>query len=410
MNDETQRNSDNKQELVAETTSEGTNADAAVESDPVETEPEEKTESKEKSHKDKVKKNKPEKSRRFPFFSLFNFILILVLAGGVGWAGKNFLQEGKQKDARIDSLLNQLTAQQQTISGLESAIEAGKRSVQQQSAKADNRFKSLEQVQKAQNKRLLSMSTTSREDWLLAEAEYLLKLANQRVLIEKAPAGADALLVEADNILAGLEDPDLFSLREAIAKDLAAIRLTKKVDVEGIFLKISALAGSVDKLPTRPESSLNSSQSEESMLETDIQEESKTGFDKIEHGFQAFLNTFKSFIRITDHSQEPIPILVPEINQYARQNLVLMLEKSQLALLREQQEIYEGSLEQANNWIAQYFPHSEEAKLFTEQLGQLKEKNIKVDLPDITGSLELLHSYIEELHDLKGVQKPKDEK
>ena len=33
------------------------------------------------------------------------------------------------------------------------------------------------------NKRLLSLSSTSREDWLLAEAEYLLRLANQRLLM-----------------------------------------------------------------------------------------------------------------------------------------------------------------------------------------------------------------------------------
>ena len=80
-----------------------------------------------------------------------------------------------------------------------------------------------------QQQRLLNMSTTNREDWLMAEAEYLLRLANQRVLIERSATSAVGLLESADAIMeqvaAGLGDPELFAIRRAIAQDLAALRL-----------------------------------------------------------------------------------------------------------------------------------------------------------------------------------------
>jgi uroporphyrin-3 C-methyltransferase len=41
---------------------------------------------------------------------------------------------------------------------------------------------------------------TTSQDWLLAEVEYLLRMANQRVLMERDPAGALGLIEAADSI------------------------------------------------------------------------------------------------------------------------------------------------------------------------------------------------------------------
>src|SRR5690606_21247593 len=123
-------------------------------------------------------------------------------------------------------------------------------------AAASNRLLVAEQRIEAQHKRLQGLSSTSREDWLLAEAEYLLRLANQRVLIEHSPSSADGLLTQADEILKNLDDPDLFSLRQAIAKDLASLRLIKEVDHEGLYFSIKALTEQIELLslhPTRQE-------------------------------------------------------------------------------------------------------------------------------------------------------------
>ena len=347
--------------------------------------------------------------KRFPFFLVFNFLLTLLLFAVGGWFYVNFEEKHRELISELNQLHENLASQSISFNGLASKqnAQAGNLSqLSQKDAAIDRRIQGIEQVQTAQNKRLLSISTTSREDWLLAEAEYLLKLANQRVLIEKSATGADALLTEADNILLGLEDPDLFPLRQAIANDLAALRLTKKIDIEGIYLALSALSLSVDELPAKPSRDDIHSQSLEITAENQETPENNW-LSTIKTSIAQFQNTVKEYIRITNHAEKPTPILVPELNQYARLNLRLLIEKSQLALLREQQKIYEESITHAMVWLRQYFPDTHEVKAFEEQLERLQDRQVVTQLPDISGSLELIHSYIEKLHNLQGVSRSK---
>src|SRR5690606_37845313 len=70
-----------------------------------------------------------------------------------------------------------------------------------------------------QAQRLRALSETTREDWLLAEAEYLLRLASQRILTERQTSNAITLMETADGILRDLDDSDLFAVRKALAAD-----------------------------------------------------------------------------------------------------------------------------------------------------------------------------------------------
>ena len=271
----------------------------------------------------------------------------------------------------------------------------------------EQRLKIAEDRLQAQNKRLLSLSTTTREDWLLAEAEYLLKLANQRVLIEKNIDGADALLTEADIILRDLDDPDLFPLRKAIHDDLAELRLTVKIDQQGIYLSLASLSSQIESLPILPMTKTLPIVNQPEERSFPINDTSLSLTQKIKASFSHVLDSLKDYIRITDRTENPILILTPESALYLQQNLRLMIERAQLALMREQHVIYQSSLEQAETWIQKYFPDSEKRALFLKQLNIEKNKEISRIFPDITDSLELLHSYIEQLHQLNGVGKPK---
>ena len=381
----------------------------------------------------KIAKSAPSKpitlKTRIPFFGIINLVLILAITGSAVWYFLQYQEKNAAQLAKIASLETALNAHQQRLLNVEQNGPRHAQSVKSLDQKVEKRFRDIESVQLAQNKRLLSMSTTSREDWLLAEAEYLLKLANQRVLIEKSATGADALLVEADDILKGLDDPDLFPLRRAIANDLAALRLTKAVDVEGIYLALAALANTVDQLPIKPsredfgridhvtntdDSAVdhNGVDAQDTKIATELAKSDGQGtfYAPLLVSLNRLMANIKQYVNLRDHAQAPIPVLVPEIHQYVRQNLRLIIEKAQLALLREQQDIYRESLTQAKEWIEQYYPESDKSRNFIVQLEQLQTKQIQSNLPNITGSLELLHSYIEQLHDLKGVKAVNAEK
>ena len=252
-------------------------------------------------------------------------------------------------------------------------------------------LRQLEQGAKAFNRRLLAMSTTSRDDWQLAEAEYLLKLANQRVLIERKPDTAIGLLEEADAILRDLANFDLLPLRKAIKDDLLALKLSEKVDREGIYLELSTLAERVESLPLVP-------QHYQASIEETMDDGKPAGKEK--SIMSSFIESFSNYVRVIDHSDKPEAILPPDETAYLHMNLRFMLERAQIALLREQQAIYEKNLSQAIFWIKSYFSTSPKAKAYERSLVALKEKNISINLPDISHSLELLHDYIDTLHQL----------
>lgn len=354
---------------------------------------------------------RPKKRGSIPWLAVISLLLVLGLAAavaGLAWYGYQlYLQNDSTKSGQVAELQRQLAEQAQVLAQLRQAQANAGRDSQQEVRAMGERLTAAEQRLMAQNKRLLAMSTVTREDWLLAEAEYLLKLANQRILIERSAKGAEALLTEADAILRDLDDPDLFSLRKAVNSDLAALRLIQTIDREGIYLQINGLIDQVQRLPVRPEREQVVGRSQQPVAEKlDQKLTTDSWWAALKHNIYAFGQSLRSYININTNAEKPTPLLAPESAQYLQQNVRLMLERAQLALLREQQAIYQNSLQQAENYLADFYPDSAPVDNFRGQLMQLAAKDIVVELPDITGSLELLHSYIEDLHNLKGAAKP----
>ena len=95
----------------------------------------------------------------------------------------------------------------------------------------------------SQAERILQLGTASRGDWLLSEAAYLIRLANQRLQVERSIENPLAILENVDNIFVQLNDPELIPVRRALAEDIAALRMTSKIDREGIFLEVEAISG-----------------------------------------------------------------------------------------------------------------------------------------------------------------------
>src|SRR5690625_7395018 len=65
-----------------------------------------------------------------------------------------------------------------------------------------------------------------------------------------------------------------------------------------------------------------------------------------------------------------------------RQNLQLMIEQAQLALLREQPDIYRPNLERAGRWLEEYYGRNARTEPIYEELRQLASHAIRSELPD----------------------------
>lgn len=187
-----------------------------------------------------VKKHKRAKSGHA--FPLFNLALSVAIIGAVGFVGYKGWQQ-------VESQKSQIQSQQQQLQQILNAQSQVSTDVQKQ----------LQQNTLVQNKELTILKETiaaflkqnqhSRRDWLIAEAEYLIKLANHRLVLAHDVATGIQALQAADDRLLEVGSPRFIPLRRALAIDIQKLNAVPKFDIVGISLKLNALQQQVEALP-----------------------------------------------------------------------------------------------------------------------------------------------------------------
>jgi uroporphyrin-3 C-methyltransferase len=243
---------------------------------------------------------------------------------------------------------------------------------------------------------------TSGEDWLLAEVEYLIRFANQRVLMEKDAKGAASLLSSADEIVEQASGIAAYKLRESLALDIANLNGVANLDIDGLFVSLSAMSAQVPKLPRKK---LMRKATEEFAAEmVDPQSYSQQFISLIS-------NLGSRLANLVDYRRVGIaitPILPPKEEYYLRQNLILKLEMAQLALLRGDGTVYRTSLAEAKRWIELHFVAEDPITVsLTSSLNAAYEVEVDRVLPNISASLRAVRELLNTFHqqDARGAVK-----
>lgn len=257
--------------------------------------------------------------------------------------------------------------------------------------------KQINQRLDSHTERLRALAGTSRNDWLLAEARYLLRLASQRLLVENSTVGAQALLHSADNILLSIDDPELMPVRSAIASEMIALKLAKAIDRPGIYLQLSALKDEIQALPLIPYRPKSESTSVEVLLADD---EPNQWYSPMISSINAVIVELKGFVQIRQHDQAPDLLISEQQQLQIINNLMLMLEQAQYSLLHEEELIYQASLEKAKKWWKSYYSHYSEYEVINHEINKLLNKEITQTIPTINRSTKLLTDYIDRFHKL----------
>jgi len=225
-----------------------------------------------------------------------------------------------------------------------------------------------------------SIGTTS-EDWLLAEAEYLIRLANQHVKMEQDAAGALTLLIAADEIIQDAQGIVAYDLRKNLAEDMAALKSVGQLDTDGVFVQLGALVNQVSKLEQK--------KLKFETLTKDIHEAEGEMDGETLAFFRAIGAKLVSLVDYRRDGELVTPILPPQEDYYLRQNLVMKLQHAQLALLRQNQQIFDSSLSDSIAWVNQYFDlqHNVSIAMLTT-LDSLQNVQVEVPMPEISGSLK----------------------
>jgi uroporphyrin-3 C-methyltransferase len=230
-------------------------------------------------------------------------------------------------------------------------------------------------------RQMLEAGPPSEREWKIAEVEYLLRIANHRVKMEQDVGGALELVRAADAVLESLDDFSMHEVRAELAREINALKTVPGLDVTGIYVRIDALGDQIARLQVRMPFELAPDAEGEALA------------DEPERSvWAAIAERLLGLVRIRVGDALPRrPQLSGEEVQYLEQLLLLQLEQAKIGLLRKDQTLYTGSLKSAAMWVKEYFDGDDPVSvLVLEELAALQEIELVADLPDISGSLNLL--------------------
>jgi uroporphyrin-3 C-methyltransferase len=331
--------------------------------------------------------NKPRRGLAAGMLLLGFFVVGLMAAGYLGWRWLN-QQLPRLAETQAQQALMLTTLGRQLEEERDARLRLG--------AELERAIGEFGLQLNAQSKRLEDLSTTSRDDWLLAEAEYLLRLANQRLLTERQSKGALVLMTAVDDIVGGIDDTRLFPVRQVLSEEITALRLTGGVDREGLYLRLAALAEVVMQLQPTEFADLQVAAG----LEANEQESADLPwYRQLAVNALAAIRRFGAeHFRVKTLDKPLEPLLSPDQDAYLQHNIRLGIEQAQLSLLREEQEIYTAGLDKAETWLRTYFSMNADAEVVANQLALLKTESVVQKLPDISRSLAALRDYINLRH------------
>lgn len=322
------------------------------------------------------------------FLPLLALLVALAALGASGWlwwqdyqtdtAASEWQQDFSADLRSLDTGQRQLAAQLQALQGLEREATA-------QRAALQAGYDALNSIVKEQTEQLATLQRSDRNDWVLAEADYLMKLAHQRLLMGGDTGAATELLASADGLLQELDDGALFAVREQLAQDRAALQSVGTVDLEGIYLRLDALARRAEQLPLLPALDIPEP--------ADSETAAQGWGQRLQAGFSAAWERLKDYIRIRRSDVPVKPLLAPDQEAALRQHLRLNFEQAQLALLAGKPALYRDSLGKAQEWIRRYLSHAPDAAALLDDIDAIAQRQVTVELPDISGSRQALKQY-----------------
>jgi uroporphyrin-3 C-methyltransferase len=320
--------------------------------------------------------------------NVLGLLALLVALGALVLAGWIYQQDqllaAREKNASADfkSEVRSLGASQDEFKAL---VGAQREALSQLRSDVSTRLDALAMRSQNLEVTVQSLATVDRQDWLLAEVEYLLRLANQRAQLSHDARSAAQLLGSADEILRDLDEPALLAVRAELAREIASLQNSAERDIEGSYLALQALASEVEKLRIYKAPSY---------VPVPVQIEESPLQQRLQDGLTAAWGKLRSYIRI-DHHQEKFRVqLAPEQEALLRASLQLMFEQAQLALLANQPVLYERALEKAAAWLNRYYQLDEQRDALLVQINTLAEIQVNTELADISGSLRGLKEYL----------------
>lgn len=315
--------------------------------------------------------------------------LLVGLAGlGVGaWSAWQLHQQQGLAEQQLERLREIGAATETRLQGSEDSVAkklAGLPSADQLATQRDL-LVSLQGEQQRLAQSLSGLLGKSREDWRLAEAEHLLRLAMLRLSALQDVDSAIALVQGADDILRAQNDPQAFAARGELIKVLEALRSLPQLDRSGLFLQLAALRGQAAQLQTLTPEYL-------------VPAEAPAGANNASDAsrWEELWEQVSRYVRIDLHADQDVrPQLAGQSLAQVRLTLALALEQAQWGALNGEPEVYRQALAAAGDVLDTYFDRDNQTvQALRQRIGELAEQPVVAQLPKLDNALDVLQAYL----------------
>jgi len=341
-------------------------------------------------------------------------VVALLSVVGVVIAAFQYTRQAADDLAAINARLTQSVQAQQAMESQLAAAEAAAREQvarfteqqalveeqQQTLAEARERFDRQEQLLDSERLKMQQREAELRASvadvhrrvgasgtqWLVAEAEYLMRVANQRLALARDTETTRSALELADQRLRDTKDPGWNPVRDQLAREIAALDAAKVPDAAGLSARLHALAEQVPQMRLANATLGGTERTPHGVEEATPRQERNwdTLLDDLWAGF-------KETVRIRRNDKPVAAMLAPEQQYFLYENLRLHLESARLAVVRADRELYRDSLNTVASWINSYFDTTDPLNRATKKsVNELLSIDVRPPLPEISQSLRSL--------------------
>ena len=285
------------------------------------------------------------------FVVIILFLIVLGMAGAGYWYYMQQQSASKDSESALQTTTSQLNTIERERAGLVASID--------KVARTNQTLESTVAELKAQNEKLTLQAESTLEqlnnmegrrpaDWLIAEADYLVRMAGRKLWLENDVRTAILLLVNADKRLKSLADPSVLPVRANLAEDIQTLQQLNPVSQSSIALALTGMIAQIDKLPLDTFEKPEDANAED----TTLSESSDDWQENLAKVWRSLVNDFLTVKTI----EGPVePVLSLEAQFLAKEQLRLQLMHAQTAALQGDAGLYNQSLQYAQTLIIEKF-------------------------------------------------------
>lgn len=230
-------------------------------------------------------------------------------------------------------------------------------------------------------------ATNPSAEWRLLEAEYLLAMAVRKLRYEQDVTAAGELYELADSALVNSGSPDIYPLRQSLARELASLRAVELPDTDSLFLRLDILLAQAETLVGAAAPAQLRRQEYEQRREAVSSAASATQSEWSMAALTADTLEFLRSVFVWRATSEPAQ-QVFAVGSEGAQRWVLTLEQAKLALLAKDSLLFSRLVNTAEQWLtAQSGVDESQREAAMVELSALRGVELNPALPPVGETL-----------------------